>query len=59
MPLRLGFLTTHPIQYQAPVFRALAQEPDVEFTALFAMLPDAKQQGDGFGVGFQWDVPLL
>lgn len=59
MSLRIGFLTTHPIQYQAPVFRALAQEPDVEFTALFAMLPDARQQGDGFGVGFQWDVPLL
>lgn len=58
MPLRIGFLTTHPIQYQAPVFRALAREPDVEFSALFAMLPDARQQGDGFGVGFEWDLPL-
>lgn len=58
MTLRLAFLTTHPIQYQAPVFRALAREPGVEFTALFAMLPDARQQGDGFGVGFEWDLPL-
>jgi hypothetical protein len=56
--LRIGFLTTHPIQYQAPVFRVLAHDPDVDFTALFAMLPDAQQQGDGFGVGFQWDLPL-
>lgn len=59
MTLRIGFLTTHPIQYQAPVFRVLAQEPGVDFIALFAMLPDAQQQGDGFGVDFQWDVPLL
>jgi len=57
--LRIGFLTSHPIQYQAPVFRALAQTPDVEFTTLFGMVPDATQQGDGFGVGFQWDLPLL
>ena len=59
MALRIGFLTTHPIQYQAPVFRALTAEPDVEFKALFAMLPDQQQQGDGFGVAFEWDLPLL
>jgi len=56
--LRIGFLTSHPIQYQAPVFRVLAREPGIEFTALFGMVPDAVQQGDGFGVGFQWDLPL-
>ena len=58
MGLRLGFLTSHPIQYQVPIFRRLAQT-GVEFTALFAMLPDEEQQGDGFGVGFHWDLPLL
>ena len=25
----------------------------------FAMLPDAAAQGDGFGVEFEWDIPLL
>ena len=59
MTLRLGFLTTHPIQYQVPIFRLLAQRPDLEFVALFCQLPDERQQGDGFGVGFRWDVPLL
>ena len=58
MSLRIGFLTTHPIQYQAPVFRALAAEPGVDFTALFAMLPNEQQQGDGFGLAFEWDLPL-
>lgn len=57
--MRVVFVTSHPIQYQAPVFRRLATMPDVELTVLFAMIPDAAAQGAGFGVGFEWDVPLL
>jgi len=57
--IRLGIVTTHPIQYQVPWFRALAAVPDLDLTVLFACLPDAQQQGEGFGVGFQWDIPLL
>lgn len=56
---RVAFVTSHPIQYQVPVFRELARRDDLEFQVLFAMLPDAKVQGAGFGVAFQWDVPLL
>ena len=59
MTLRLGVLTTHPIQYQVPWFRALSQVPGLELEVLFCMIPDAAQQGSGFGVKFQWDVPLL
>jgi glycosyltransferase involved in cell wall biosynthesis len=55
--MKLGILTSHPIQYQAPWFRALAAEVDV--TVFFAHQPDAKQQGVGFGVELQWDVDLL
>ena len=33
--LRLATLVSHPIQYQAPLFRALARHPDVDFTAVF------------------------
>lgn len=50
---------THPIQYQVPWFRALAREPGIDVMVLYCMLPDARQQGDGFGVAFEWDVPLL
>ena len=32
---------------------------NVEFSALFAMLPNANEQGAGFGVEFEWDIPLL
>jgi glycosyltransferase involved in cell wall biosynthesis len=37
----------------------LAAEPDLEIEVLYAMIPDAAQQGDGFGVAFTWDVPIL
>ncbi len=59
MPYRVAFVTTHPIQYQAPLFRLLHARPDVDLTVFFGHLPDAQQQGDGFGVAFHWDVPLL
>lgn len=59
MTFRVVFVTSHPIQYQVPVFRHLAVLEELEFSVLFAMLPDAAAQGAGFGVKFDWDVPLL
>src|SRR5262249_55023272 len=32
--IRLGILTTHPVQYQVPWFRALAREPGIDLTVL-------------------------
>lgn len=52
-------VASHPIQYQAPWFRALSQVPDIDFSVLFIQQPDAQQQGRGFGVAFNWDVPVL
>lgn len=59
MSYRLGILSSHPIQYQAPWFRRLAQEPQIDLKVLFCHLPDAACQGQGFGVDFVWDIPLL
>ena len=59
MRRRIALFATHPIQYQVPWFQALARRPEVELKVYFALLPDADQQGIGFGVPFQWDVPLL
>ncbi|MEI6030933.1 MAG: glycosyltransferase [Synechococcaceae cyanobacterium ELA739] len=55
----LLIVTTHPIQYQAPLFRALAADPQLRSEVLFLSLPDERQQGAGFGLPFRWDVPLL
>lgn len=57
--MKLAVLTTHPIQYQVPWFRRLAATEGVELSVFFCMIPDAAQQGVGFGVSFEWDVPLL
>jgi glycosyltransferase involved in cell wall biosynthesis len=59
MVYKVGILTTHPIQYQVPWFRELAKEEEVDLTVFYSMIPDAYQQGDGFGLEFQWDIPLL
>lgn len=56
---RLGIIATHPIQYQAPWFRALAESGLVDLKVYFCLLPNPTQQGIGFGIAFQWDVPLL
>lgn len=56
--MRLGILTSHPIQYQAPWFRGLAKELDLE--VFFCHYQSAKEQGEaGFGLEFEWDVDLL
>lgn len=55
---RVAVVTSHPIQYQAPWFRALSQVVDLE--VFFCHRPSAQDQADaGFGVPFEWDVPLL
>lgn len=57
--MKLAIFATHPIQYQVPWFRALAARPGVELKVYYALLPDARQQGVGFGVPFAWDIPML
>jgi glycosyltransferase involved in cell wall biosynthesis len=59
MKLKLAIVETHPIQYKAPLFRKLAADPRLDLKVFFAMVPDAAQQGAGFGVAFEWDAPLL
>jgi glycosyltransferase involved in cell wall biosynthesis len=58
--LRLAYFVTHPIQYQAPLLRRIAQEPDIDFKVFFGS--DLSVHGyvdEGFGVRVQWDTPLL
>jgi len=58
--VRLGYLVSHPIQYQAPLLRRLAAEPDIELTVLFGSDFSVRSYKDeGFGVAVEWDVPLL
>ncbi len=56
--MRLGVLASHPIQYQAPLFRELARHIDLK--VYFAHRQSAQGQAEaGFNVAFEWDVDLL
>ena len=57
---RLAIFTSHPIQYQAPLFRALAASGRVEPIVYFGSRHGVDVSRDaGFGTEFRWDVPLL
>ena len=57
---RLAIFTSHPIQYQAPLFRAIAAAGGVVPTVYFGSRHGVDVAMDsGFGTAFRWDVPLL
>lgn len=59
-PLRVAYVVSHPIQYQAPLLRHLAGDPEIDLTALFLSDISTRRYRDpGFGRELEWDVPLL
>jgi glycosyltransferase involved in cell wall biosynthesis len=57
--LRLAGCATHPIQYQAPVWRKLASTPGIDFHAYFATDMSVRGYRDAeFGAQVAWDTPL-
>ncbi len=58
--VRVAYLVSHPIQYQAPLLRRISQEADIELTVLFGSDFSVQEYVDkGFGVDVKWDVSLL
>ena len=58
--MRLAYLVTHPIQYQAPLLRRIAREPDIHLKVFFASDISIRSFFDpAFKESIQWDVPLL
>lgn len=59
MTTRLIYFVSHPIQYQAPLLRRLAREPDLSLRVVFERDFSSRRYRDsGFGVDVEWDVPL-
>jgi len=57
---RLAWIATHPIQYQAPLLRAVAKEPNIELTVIFFADFSVRSFVDReFGRAVAWDVPML
>jgi glycosyltransferase involved in cell wall biosynthesis len=62
MPLRkLAIVCTHPIQYYAPVFRALAGSGQIDLRVFYTWSQAVAERmfDPGFGAEVKWDIPLL
>jgi glycosyltransferase involved in cell wall biosynthesis len=46
--VRLALLAASPVYYQVPLYRRLAKEPDIEFTALFASSVGVRPHDGGY-----------
>lgn len=56
--MKVLIFATHPIQYQIPVYQELSKHLDLK--VIYLLKQTKKGQADaGFGVEFEWDVPLL
>jgi glycosyltransferase involved in cell wall biosynthesis len=59
--VRLAIISTHPVQYYAPVFRSIAAsgtvQPRVFYT--WSQAEEGTIFDPGFGVELKWDIPLL
>lgn len=57
---RVLLLCSHPTQYGSPMWRRMAQHPNLEILVAYCSLEGAEAHVDpGFGVEVAWDVPLL
>lgn len=60
MKRRIAIVASHPIQYHAHWYRELALCPEIDLEVLYCHRPTPEDQAEaGFGVNFEWDIPLL
>src|SRR5947209_7021240 len=58
--MRLAYLVTHPIQYQAPLLKRLAEEPGLVLKVFFCSdLSTRRYLDPEFQRQIEWDTPLL
>ena len=59
-PPKLAILSTHPIQYYAPLFRQLATAEDLQCHVFYSWTGSTEATYDhGFERDVEWDIPLL
>lgn len=57
---KLAIITTHPIQYYAPIFRLLSKRKKIDVKVFYTLGEGAVTKFDhGFKKVVEWDVPLL
>ena len=57
--MRLLYLVSHPIQYQAPLLRLISNDPNIQLKVLFENMDSAELHYDvGFEADINWDTDL-
>ncbi|MEJ7610051.1 MAG: glycosyltransferase family 4 protein [Ferruginibacter sp.] len=58
---KLAIITTHPIQYNAPLFKLLHERKNIEIKVFYTWSQAATgiKYDPGFNKDVQWDIPLL
>ena len=58
--MRLAIITTHPIQYYAPIFKLLHERQKIEIKVFYTWGKSAQNKYDpDFDKNISWDIPLL
>jgi glycosyltransferase involved in cell wall biosynthesis len=56
---KLVIITTHPIQYYAPIFKLLQQRNIITIKVFYTLGQQDVKYDPGFGKSIIWDIPLL
>jgi len=57
---RVLIVSSHPVQYSAPLYRLMARHPKLDILVAYCSLQGAEKGFDpGFGIEVAWDIPLL
>ncbi len=61
MPRKIALISSHPIQYNAPLFAFLAKEPEIDLMVFYTWGEAAlgPKYDPDFGKEIEWDIPLL
>ena len=57
--IRVALLAQSPMHYQVPLYRLLASDPRIDFTAIFASSAGVRSHDPGYNRSIVWDVDLL
>jgi hypothetical protein len=59
--VKVAIISTHPIQYNAPLFQLLGESNHLEIKVFYTWGTDVleKKFDPGFGRIIEWDIPLL
>ena len=61
MPRKIALISSHPIQYNAPLFALMAKEPEIDLMVFYTWGEAAlgPKYDPDFGKEIEWDIPLL